>query len=158
MELLPISKVSAVEILDGTEIFPTIKGGEPEKVTIGQVRDYIGSSIFNRIAGTPIGGFKVVRDMGDGTTAALASCDDTDHAGLILGVTLHAADADAALRIMRQGEIVDTSMQLTPGPLFLGLNGDIVSLPSVSGVLVLIGNAVSSSAVVINVQLPIMRG
>jgi head-tail adaptor len=118
----------------------------------------VASSLLSRTAGVPIGGFKVVRDAGDGETAVLVSFDAVDSSTLILGVTTHAASEGADLQIMRQGEISDSSLELVPGPLFLGSNGAVVSTPPASGALVLIGTAVSSGVAIIDVQPPIVRG
>jgi hypothetical protein len=112
---------------------------------------------LSRIAASGIGGFKVVREVGDGTVA-LASSDDPEHAAMISGVTLGAAEAGASVEIVRQGEIVDGSLGLTPGPLFLGLDGAPVSTPPTSGALVRIGVAATSGRAVIDVQPAIIRG
>lgn len=109
-----------------------------------------------RIASMAIGGFKAVRDLGDGTVA-LASSDDPEHAGMLLGVTLHAAEQGATADIIRQGEIIDASIGLTPGPLFLGLDGAIVSAPPATGALVQVGVATAGSRAVIDVQPAIIR-
>jgi hypothetical protein len=112
---------------------------------------------LTRTASTAIGGFKVVRELGDGTVA-LASSNDVAHAAMIVGVTLGAAAQGAATTVVRQGEIIDGTLGLTPGPLFLGLNGGIQSAPPANGVLVWVGLAATSSRAVIDVQPAIIRG
>jgi hypothetical protein len=112
---------------------------------------------MSRTAAVDVGGFKVVRELGDGTVT-LASSDDPSHAKMIVGVTLGAAAQGATVGVVRQGEIVDGSMGLTPGPLFLGINGAIVSAAPSSGALVQIGVAATSGRAVIDVQSPIIRG
>lgn len=112
---------------------------------------------FNRIAGEALGGFRVV--YGDGSGSVFyASADAPAHSGAIEGITMHAAVLDDTIAVLRQGQIIDASLNLTPGILFLGVNGTIVSTPPVSGMLVQVGLASTSSTAVIDVQPAILRG
>lgn len=110
-----------------------------------------------RIAAANLGGFRVVYDIGDGTVD-YASYDTTSSAGSILGVTLHAASLGASATIVRQGQIVDPTLGLTPGPLFLGSNGTITSTAPASGMVVQVGIASTSGVAAIDIQPAIIRG
>jgi hypothetical protein len=111
---------------------------------------------LSRTASTAIGGFKVVRELGGGAVA-LASSDDPARTDVIAGVTLCAASEGAPIDIVRQGEILDETLNLTPGPLFLGLGGAIVSEPPAHGALVRIGVASTGGRAIIDIQPPIIR-
>jgi hypothetical protein len=111
---------------------------------------------MQRIAATSLSGFKVVYDVGNGTVA-YASYDDLSHVGTILGVTLHAANAGGAITVVRQGQIVDATLGLTVGTLFLGSSGNIVSNLPTSGVIVPVGIASTSGIAVIDIQPAIIR-
>jgi len=110
-----------------------------------------------RVAATNLSAFKVVYDIGDGSVN-YASSDVTTHAGDILGVTLHAANSGANAIVIRQGQIIDPTLGLTVGTLFLGNNGAIVSSPPSTGMLVQVGKASTSGVAVIDVQPAIIRG
>lgn len=110
-----------------------------------------------RIAAANLGGFRVVYDIGDGTVD-YASSDDTAHAKDVLGVTLHAASIGTSCTVVRQGQIVDPTLGLTPGTLFLGTNGVITSSVPSTGMVVQVGAASTSGIAVIDVQPAIIRG
>lgn len=110
-----------------------------------------------RVAATNLGGFRVVYDIGNGTVD-YASYDVTTHAKDVLGVTLHAASIGDNATVLRQGQIVDPTLNLTPGLLFLGSNGVITSSVPSAGMLVQVGKASTSGVAVIDVQPAILRG
>jgi hypothetical protein len=110
-----------------------------------------------RVAATNLSAFKVVYDVGDGSVN-YASFDVTAHASNVLGVTLHAANAASNVVVIRQGQIIDPTLGLPVGTLFLGSNGAIVSSPPSTGMLVQVGKASTSGIAVIDVQPAIIRG
>lgn len=115
-----------------------------------------GDTSLYRVAGESVGGFRVVYENSNGEVF-YASSDDIAHSGDVLGVTTGAASLGDVVAVIRQGQVVDAALNLTPGPLFMGVNGVVTSIPASTGVSLQIGKASTASIAVIDVQPAIIR-
>lgn len=101
-------------------------------------------------AATTIGGGRVVRfDPTSGGRWILADHTDPDAAGAQLAVSLGAAIAGAQLAARAAGIITDPAFSYTPGPLFLGTAGALVSTPPTSGFLREVAHATAPTTIVV---------
>ena len=73
----------------------------------------------------------------------------------LLGVTLSAAVAGQSVNVQRFGFVDDTNWSWQPGRVFLGANGQLTQTAPATGHDVLIGNAVSATRLILNIQDPI---
>jgi len=73
----------------------------------------------------------------------------------ILGVAYTGGSVGGEIQVRRFGRLYDPSFSFTLGPVWLDSSGSITQTPPVSGYIVLIGSAVSSAELEINVRFPI---
>ena len=90
-----------------------------------------GGSTTSRLASVSLSGHRAVISTGAG--AAYASADVLEHSRLILGVTTGAAAQGSPVTIQVTDEIEEGSWSWEPGPVFLGLSGQLVQ-PAPTGV------------------------
>ena len=111
------------------------------------------NSFTFRTAGESIGAFNIVYDV-DGVHCMLASSSDPTHAEQILGMAINTAGTGTIVQIISQG-VYTGNTGFTPGPLFLGIAGNVTHGPATSGVSVQVGNTVTSTCSDIKIQRPI---
>ncbi|MCB4803507.1 hypothetical protein QO001_000852 [Methylobacterium brachiatum] len=78
-------------------------------------------------AAVALGGHKVVRGTPEG--AVYASAAILSDLGTVIGVTTGAAAADADVAVVSSGAIDEPSWAWLPGPVWLGLDGDLTQTP-----------------------------
>ena len=112
-----------------------------------------GGSAFQRTAGQRLSALRAVYEV-DGMVYPL---DHTDAANidLMVGLTLTAAEEGAAINIQASGPLDDAGWHWTPGRLWLGADGTLTQTPPTTGFNLLVGAAVSSTRIILNLQDPI---
>lgn len=112
-----------------------------------------GGAAVERVAGETISALRVVYEL-DGRVFAL-DYRDAEHIDLLLGVTLTAASAGAAVNVQRTGDLSDSGWAWQPGRIYLGQAGLLTQHPAETGYSLLIGSAVSATRILLNLQDPI---
>lgn len=84
-----------------------------------------------------------------------ASADQLDQASYVLGIATVAALAGEVIRVQTDGTM-ETAQIWTPGPLFLGLNGELVSDPSLAQFQLQVAVAVNPGLLIVRPQFPII--
>lgn len=130
----PIEQNLALEIIDA----PMGGGGD-------------GGSAFTRIAGTAISALAAVYELPDGTVWPL-SADDDDHIDLLAGITLTSASTGAEVAIQRAGPLDAAGLNLQPGRVWLGMNGQLTQTPPDSGNDTLLGYATAEQRLYIDIS------
>lgn len=114
-----------------------------------------GSTVLQRVAGTALGGHRVVRSTG-ANTVGYASVDGAGQGDDTLGITLGAAEADAPINVQRSGVISFNGWAWQAlRPVFLGLDGMLTQEEPQTGFYQVIGYAESPTSVVLNIESPI---
>jgi hypothetical protein len=106
-----------------------------------------------RMAGETVSALKVVYEL-DGQVFPL-SADDAAHIDLLAGITTTSATTSEDVVVQRLGTIDDAGWSWTPGRVWLGLAGVLTQIPPLTGFDVLIGNAVSATRLILNIQDPV---
>ncbi|MFN3465249.1 MAG: hypothetical protein ACK4X1_14365 [Terricaulis sp.] len=114
-----------------------------------------GGAEFSRKAAQALGGHRVVRALAN-DEVDYASSDEIAHAALIVGVTMGAASAGAAILVRGGGELQDDSWSWSLGAVFCGLNGVLTQTPPASGFIRQIGIADAPDRIIIDLRPPIM--
>lgn len=112
-----------------------------------------GGAAVQRLAGETLSALRVVYELA-GQVFAL-DYRDAEHINLLLGVTLSAAQVGEPLNIQRLGAIDDDNWSWQPGRVWLGSDGALTQTPPSDGYDVLIGAAVASGRLLLNLQDPI---
>ncbi|SDJ61660.1 hypothetical protein [Pseudomonas indica] len=133
-----------VELLTLGEQGPPGPAGEPGPE---------GGTSLQRLAGEVLSALRVVYEL-DGVVRIL-DYRDAAHIDLLLGITLTAADPGIPVNVQRTGVIEDNSWTWTPGPVWLGTNGDLTQIPPADGYDVLLGAAMSATRITLDLQPPI---
>lgn len=118
-----------------------------------------GGSFVTRVASEAIGGHRVVVQNPDGATVSYADSSISDHAGIVAGITKHAADSGAVVEVQVTDIMVETSWSWTPFmPIYLGNNGTLTQNEAHAGVFILIvGIALTSTSMMIRIQQPVFK-
>ncbi len=103
-------------------------------------------------AGSPIGSFQVLA-LVDGLLYP-ASTDNLIHANSVLGIALTEGVANQQITVITSGIITNAAWNWADDqPLFLGLNGEILAIPSFErGFMIQIGNAPSPNQVLVDLD------
>ena len=112
-----------------------------------------GGAAVQRLAGETLSALRIVYEL-DGEVFALDS-GDADHIDLLLGITLTAADAGQPVNVQRLGAVDDDAWSWQPGRVWLGVAGALTQTPPADGFDVLIGAAVASGRLLLNLQDPL---
>lgn len=112
-----------------------------------------GGSSLQRLAGESLSALRAVYEL-DGHVCLL-DYRDTDHIDLLLGITLTAAPAGEPVNVQRSGVIDDASWSWAPGRVWLGIDGRLTQAPPADGFDVLIGAAMSTTRITLNLTDPI---
>lgn len=74
----------------------------------------------------------------------------------VLGIATNAASSGADVSVQHSGEIEDSSWTWTPGaPVFLGVNGTLTQVVPTTDFLLVMGEAVSATRLVVRIQAPV---
>lgn len=114
-----------------------------------------GGSAFTAPAGETLSGHRVVQLI-DGQ-AYYCDADNPDHAGTAIGLTTGAALIGDEATIQTLGNLIEPSWSWTPGPVYLGSQGQLTQTPA-GMFLQQIGVALSTTSININPQLAITHG
>lgn len=112
-----------------------------------------GGAAVQRLAGETLSALRVVYEL-DGHVFAL-DYRDASAINLLLGVTLTAADQGQPINVQRLGAIDDDGWSWQPGRVWLGAAGSLTQTPPTDGYDVLLGAAVASGRLLLNLQDPI---
>lgn len=112
-----------------------------------------GGSTLQRAAGELISALRVLYEL-DGSVYLL-DYRDAANIDLILGISLTAAGAGETLNVQRSGVIEDSGWSWAPGRVWLGADGALTQTPPTDGYDVLIGAAVASGRLLLNLQDPL---
>ena len=115
-----------------------------------------GVSYVTFLASGPLGGHRAVR-AAFARHAQYADSDDVAGACAVLGITLHAAEAEAPINVAASGEIVEPSWAwVVDAPIFVGAAGVLTQVPPVSGFQLVVGVATSSTSMLVAIKQPII--
>lgn len=116
-----------------------------------------GATTISLIANGAIGGHRLIAgdDMG---RAEYGDRTDPTQIGRIVGMSLSAAADGQPVPIAIGGEISEPSWAWMPGPLWLGTAGIPTQIPPSSGILQYIGSAITSTKIILRIELPIYLG
>ena len=112
-----------------------------------------GGAAVQRLAGSELSALRAVYEL-DGYVYPL-DYRDSAHIDLLLGVTLTAADAGQPVNVQRLGAVDDGGWSWQPGRVWLGATGSLTQTPPTDGYDVLIGAAVASGRLLLNLQDPL---
>jgi hypothetical protein len=112
-----------------------------------------GGVSLQRIAGEELSALRAVYEL-DGEVFVLDH-QDRAHIDLLLGITLTAAPAGQVVNIQRLGALQDSAWSWTAGRVYLGAAGHLTQTPPDSGYQVLLGAAVASDRLTLNLTDPI---
>lgn len=115
-----------------------------------------GVSYVTLLASGPIGGHRAVRAM-FARHAQYADHNDVDGASSILGITLHAAEAEAPINVAASGEIFEPSWAwVVDAPIFVGVAGVLTQAPPSTGFQLVVGVATSPTSMLVGIKQPII--
>jgi hypothetical protein len=111
-------------------------------------------------AGSALGGHRVVaQSANSNSTVIYADASITEHANLVLGLTLNAADAGGNVEVAVTGEFTEPSWDWTLGlPIFLSVNGTLtqtVPTSSVANFSLVVGFPITPTKMFVNIREPI---
>lgn len=112
---------------------------------------------FEMIAGMPISGHKVVASDENGKLIH-AAADDLRFLGKIVGLTENAYAKDEPVEIITRGLLENSFWTWNLGPVYVGVNGSITQDESDLLFVQCIGQAISPTSILINIQPPIIKG
>lgn len=110
-----------------------------------------GGSAFIRIAGEPISALRAVYELPSGAVHPL-SADDAEHIDLLAGITVTSASAGQEVTIQRAGPLDASGLNLQPGRVWLGMNGQLTQTPPDSGNDTLLGYATAEQRLYIDIS------
>lgn len=115
-----------------------------------------GVSYVTFLASGPLGGHRAVR-AAFARHAQYADNNDVTGAAAVLGITLHAAEAEAAINVAASGEIVEPSWAwVVDAPIFVGAAGVMTQVPPASGFQLIVGVATSRTSMLVSIKQPII--
>lgn len=106
---------------------------------------------------TIISAHKVVYVDDDGFVK-YASADDISVVSKVVGISMQSVTDNSPVVVQTSGEVLDSSWSWQVAPIYLGINGSITQLNNVGDFLLQLGNAVSSSKIIVDIKLPFIRG
>ncbi len=112
-----------------------------------------GGSAVQRIAGEQLSALRVLYEWA-GVVRYLDLQDDA-HIDQVAGITLTAVEQGELVNLQLSGPLDDESWNWQPGPVWLGAAGTLTQTPPLDGHLLFIGNAVSPTRIIINIDQPI---
>ena len=114
-------------------------------------------SIISLDAGEALGGQKIVTTDATGD-AILADNTVITDSNRVLGFTKTSATLGSSVDIITQGELEDVSFSFTPDALiWLGITGLPTQTPPSSGIVVIMGQAITATKILIRIQQTIQK-
>lgn len=104
------------------------------------------------VAAADLGGHRVVCAVPGGVD--LASSDDSDSAGAVIGLTTAAAAAGVPVSVVTHGPVVEPSWSFAIGPVYLGRNGMLTQDPPVAGCVLRVGRATAPTVLFVDLDEP----
>lgn len=142
-----LEPVETVVLLEAAQQGPPGPPGAP-----GQA----GVSYVTFLASGPLGGHRAVRAT-FARHAQYSDNDDVAGAASVLGITLHAADAEAPVNVAASGEIVEPSWAwAVDAPIFVGGAGVLTQVPPTTGFQLVVGVATSPTSMLVSIKQPII--
>lgn len=112
----------------------------------------IAANIVSYLAGAALGGHRAVLVDALGT-AIYADKDTPAHYACVIGITQGAATIGASVAIQTYGEITEGSWTWTPLlPIYLGVNGTLTQTPPTTGFQLILGFAISTTKIFIDIK------
>ncbi|WP_208605786.1 hypothetical protein [Phytopseudomonas punonensis] len=112
-----------------------------------------GGSAVQRIAGEQLSALRVVYEWAG--VVRYLDLQDAEHIDQVAGVTLTAVEMGELVNLQLAGPLDDAAWSWQPGPVWLGQAGTLTQTPPLDGHLLFIGNAVSPTRIIINIDQPI---
>lgn len=106
---------------------------------------------YIRTAGTSISALQAVYERPDGTVWPL-SADDSEHIDLLVGIAITGAREGAGVAVQRSGLLDASGLNLQPGRVWLGTNGQLTQTPPDSGNDTLLGYATAEQRLYIDIS------
>ncbi|TYK74370.1 hypothetical protein FSY45_19620 [Comamonas sp. Z1] len=158
---VPVEQLEVLEVLEDNTLLETVQ----ELVLLTEcqqgppgppgVPGPAGGQVLQRMAGMDTSALLVVYEDLFGAVWPADPDVESDVLAL-LGVTVSAAVAGQPVNVQRMGSIDDAAWQLQPGKrVFLGRQGQLTQEPPLGGYDVLIGTAITSTRLLLNIQDPI---
>ena len=141
------SKPSPTVVMAGTPGPAGVQGPAGEQGPIGPE----GASTLQRVAGETISALRLVYENDNGEVFYIDKEDDIN-INSILGLTITSASTGGNVNVQRTGVVDDDSWSWDAGKVWLGANGVLTQSPPSVGFDVLIGTAVSSTRIILNIQ------
>lgn len=154
---VPLGETGEVEL----EYLASLHSPELQTVTLGEqgppglqgIPGPAGGTALQRTAGQALSALRAVYEL-DGQVLYL-DYRDAAHIDLLLGITLTAAQLGEPINVQRSGPLEDAGWSWTPGPVWLGVDGALSQTPPSDGYDVLLGAAVSTTRITLNLNDPI---
>lgn len=142
-------------ILSGEGLPITIEEDAISIVSLGPVI-YAGGipQSFQITAGENLSALRVIRS--NGSAGFYADAGTPGHADQIIGLSVTAALAGAAVTIRHDGEVQDAGLSLSAGPIYCGAAGALTQTAPASGFVRRIGTAIASDRFIIEISQPIL--
>jgi hypothetical protein len=121
------------------------------------VRDWLADNsvlAVTRVAGETLSALKGVWEDDAGAVWSL-DASDSAHITLFAGVTITAATAGGNVTVQRSGVLDAGGLNLTPGPVWLGVDGALTQTRPAAGFSLLLGAATAASRLILSPSLPI---
>lgn len=113
-----------------------------------------GGTGFTRIASVTISALRIVWEAADGTIRPL-DYRDADNITRLVGIAIGSGDTGVTIAIQRSGPLDAAGLGLTPGLVWLGIDGALTQTPPTDGYDVLIGYVVAPSRLYLDIQPPV---
>jgi hypothetical protein len=157
-----VSEVVTTSIIQRVEAATIVQSGSQQGLRGAPGRDGVdgqdgasASLYVSCIASGAIGGGRVVRIIWDRYVGYVSS-DDITQATTVLGITTGAAAHEDQVYAQYMGEIVDSGWNWVPGPVYCGINGVITQTVPTTGFILMLGTAINSTTIVINIKQPLI--
>jgi len=112
-----------------------------------------GGSAVERIAGEQLSALRVTYEWAG--VVRYLDLQDAAHIDQVAGITLNAVEQGEPINLQLSGPLDDAAWTWQPGPVWLGPAGTLTQTPPDDGYLLFIGNAVSPTRLIINIDQPI---
>ncbi|MBY0252874.1 MAG: hypothetical protein K2X54_16095 [Methylobacterium organophilum] len=104
------------------------------------------------VAAADLGGHRVVCAVPGGVD--LASSDDAESAGAVIGLTTAAAAAGTPVPVVTHGPVTEPSWSFAIGPVYLGRDGLLIQDPPATGCVLRIGRATAPTVLLVDLDEP----
>lgn len=115
----------------------------------------LASLVVACLASGSIGGGRVARVIWDRYVGYVSS-DDPLLANTVLGITTNAANYGEPIGVQYTGELQDSGWSWNAGPIYCGINGTLTQTIPTSGFILVLGTAINSTTILINIKQPLI--